>query len=688
MRKRLDIQEALKRPIKQKRKLRIFISNTFNPAKSDAEDGEGTVASWELRVEGRLLEDSALSKYDATKQKRKFSSFFKSLVIELDKDLYGPDNHLVEWHRTATTQETDGFQVKRPGDVNVRCTVLLMLDYQPPQFKLDPRLARLLGIHTQTRPVIIQALWQYIKTHKLQDPHEREFVICDKYLQQIFESQRMKFSEIPQRLHALLMPPEPIIINHVISVDPNDQKKTACYDIDVEVDDTLKTQMNSFLLSTASQQEIATLDNKIHETIETINQLKTQREFMLSFARDPQGFINDWLQSQCRDLKTMTDVVGNPEEERRAEFYFQPWAQEAVCRYFYSKDCDSPAPALKSFRPLRGSAIAKIVGGNAAQLARFDPRVTMWVFEEDVGGRKLTEVINTQHENVKYLPGHKLPPNVVAVPDVVQAAVDADILIFVVPHQFIGKICDQLKGHLKADTIGISLIKGVDEGPNGLKLISEVIGERLGIPMSVLMGANIASEVADEKFCETTIGCKDLAQGQLLKELMQTPNFRITVVQEVDTVEICGALKNIVAVGAGFCDGLGFGDNTKAAVIRLGLMEMIAFTKLFCSGPVSSATFLESCGVADLITTCYGGRNRKVAEAFARTGKSIEQLEKEMLNGQKLQGPQTARELHSILQHKGLLDKFPLFMAVYKVCYENQPVGEFIRCLQNHPEHM
>lgn len=95
--------------------------------------------------------------------------------------------------------------------------------------------------------------------------------------------------------------------------------------------------MNSFLLSTASQQEIATLDNKIHETIETINQLKTQREFMLSFARDPQGFINDWLQSQCRDLKTMTDVVGNPEEERRAEFYFQPWAQEAVCRYFYSK---------------------------------------------------------------------------------------------------------------------------------------------------------------------------------------------------------------------------------------------------------------------------------------------------------------------------------------------------------------
>ncbi|XP_050798640.1 SWI/SNF-related matrix-associated actin-dependent regulator of chromatin subfamily D member 3 isoform X6 [Gopherus flavomarginatus] len=314
----------------QKRKLRLYISNTFNPAKSDADDSDGSIASWELRVEGKLLDD-------LSKQKRKFSSFFKSLVIELDKDLYGPDNHLVEWHRTPTTQETDGFQVKRPGDVSVRCTLLLMLDYQPPQFKLDPRLARLLGIHTQTRSAIIQALWQYIKTNKLQDSHDKEYINCDKYFQQIFDCPRLKFSEIPQRLTNLLLPPDPIVINHIISVDPNDQKKTACYDIDVEVEDPLKGQMSSFLLSTANQQEITALDNKIHETIESINQLKIQRDFMLSFSKDPKGYIQDLLRSQSRDLKVMTDVVGNPEEERRAEFYHEPWSQEAVSRYFYCK---------------------------------------------------------------------------------------------------------------------------------------------------------------------------------------------------------------------------------------------------------------------------------------------------------------------------------------------------------------
>ncbi|XP_010142770.1 PREDICTED: glycerol-3-phosphate dehydrogenase 1-like protein [Buceros rhinoceros silvestris] len=117
-------------------------------------------------------------------------------------------------------------------------------------------------------------------------------------------------------------------------------------------------------------------------------------------------------------------------------------------------------------------------------------------------------------------------------------------------------------------------------------------------------------------------------------------------------------------------------------------MEMIAFARIFCKGQVSTATFLESCGVADLITTCYGGRNRRVAEAFVKTGKSIEELEQEMLNGQKLQGPQTSAEVYRILRQKRMLEKFPLFTAVYQICYEGKPVREMISCLQSHPEHI
>lgn len=334
-----------------------------------------------------------------------------------------------------------------------------------------------------------------------------------------------------------------------------------------------------------------------------------------------------------------------------------------------------------------GSAISIIIGNNTKRSNRFHPLVNMWVFEELVNGRKLSEIINQDHENVKYLPGHQLPRNVVAMPELADAVSGADILVFVVPHQFIGNICDQLAGHLKCGAYGISLIKGVDQGPNGLKLISDVIREKLGIQVSVLMGANIASEVAEEKFCETTIGCKNPQHGQIFKELMQTANFRIRVVEDCDTVEICGALKNIVAVGAGFCDGLNFGDNTKAAVIRLGLMEMVAFARLFCTGAVSTSTFLESCGVADLITTCYGGRNRRVAEAFVKSDKSIEELERDMLNGQKVQGPLASADVYNILKQKGVLEKFPLFVGVYRICYEGRPVQEFISCLQNHPEH-
>jgi glycerol-3-phosphate dehydrogenase (NAD+) len=98
--------------------------------------------------------------------------------------------------------------------------------------------------------------------------------------------------------------------------------------------------------------------------------------------------------------------------------------------------------------------------------------------------------------------------------------------------------------------------------------------------------------------------------------------------------------------------------------------------------------FFESCGVADLVATCHGGRNRKVAAEFAKSNKSIEELEGEMLNGQKLQGPETAKEVNILLKEKNLESRFPLFTAVHKICSEGRPVATFIDELKNHPEHL
>jgi len=336
-----------------------------------------------------------------------------------------------------------------------------------------------------------------------------------------------------------------------------------------------------------------------------------------------------------------------------------------------------------------GSAIARMIGENVKKNpTEFDQTVRMWVFEEKVDGRNLTEIINHDHENVKYLPGKKFPVNVVAVPDLVQTVTDADVLVFVIPHQFVNKSCNDIKGKIKSSAIGISLIKGLLTRPDGqMKLITDEIKEILKIETSVLMGANIANEVADDKFCEATIGSRNAKHGDVLKKMFQTENFRITVVQDDQTVEVCGALKNVVACAAGFCDGLKYGDNTKAAFIRLGLFEMIKFTEKFFSGS-KQPTFFESCGVADLITTCYGGRNRKCSEAFVTSGKSIDELEKEMLNGQKLQGPETAVQVNLMLVANKMEDKFPLFTAVHNVFLGKIKPEQFVDCLRRHPAHL
>merc|ERR1712093_607082 len=299
-----------------------------------------------------------------------------------------------------------------------------------------------------------------------------------------------------------------------------------------------------------------------------------------------------------------------------------------------------------------GSAIARLVGKNVKERSdHFDTEVKMWCYEEDFEGRKLTEVINDKHENVKYLPGVDLGDNVVAEPDLAKAVEGANALIFVIPHQFIAKTCEQLEGKIAKGTHGISLVKG-----GQIHIFSEVISERLGIECAALSGANIANEVAQDSFSETTIGCRDIDVAKKWQQLFETEKFRVAVSEDVVGVSLGGALKNVVAVAAGLIDGMKWGNNAKAAIMRIGLLEMKRFSLEFFPGTQPDTFVQESAGVADLITSCLGGRNHKVAAAFVTKGKSFEDLE-------------TAKELYPFLETRGRQDAYPLFTFVYRVAY-------------------
>eukprot|EP01134_Creolimax_fragrantissima_P003359 CFRG3359T1 len=325
-------------------------------------------------------------------------------------------------------------------------------------------------------------------------------------------------------------------------------------------------------------------------------------------------------------------------------------------------------------------AAMQMIALNAKKNPLFEDTVDMWVYEENYEGGKLTDKMNELGENPKYLPGVKYGDNVRANPSLKDTVRDADLLVFCTPHQFVHSLCLQIQLNVKQTAFAISLIKGMRVRSDGPQLISAMIRRMLHIECCVLMGANIATEIKPGSLCEATIGSHFPEQGDCFKRLFDTDFFNVSIVNDVEGAELAGTLKNIVAVAAGFVDGCNLGHNAKAAILREGLKEMRLFAKsMFAT--VRDETFYESCGIADLIATCCGGRNHMVSMAFSqcRGTKTFDQLEKELLKGQKLQGVLTSNEVQAVLRMKGWERDYPLFTAVNAIAQGLYPPTDIVR---------
>ncbi|KAH8264560.1 hypothetical protein KR038_010161, partial [Drosophila bunnanda] len=335
----------------------------------------------------------------------------------------------------------------------------------------------------------------------------------------------------------------------------------------------------------------------------------------------------------------------------------------------------------------RGTAIAAAISKNVQDLeGDFDERVHIYVYDDATRNSLLSEVINNSHENVKYLPGIKLPKNLIAVNDLLEAAQNADILIFSIPHTFVKSYCNILAGNVKETAFAVSMVKGLmQERDDEMVLVSDTISDQLDIPCYSMMSAHSSMEMAQGKLCEVTVGCDDAFHVQLLTAILQTNNCRVISIDDVTGVELCGTLNEIISLGAGFVDGQHLGDNTRVAAIHLCVKEMMRFIKTFFPS-VKMSTFYETCGIANSVAATYVDKNVNFAQSFIATGKTFEEMEANFLHGRKLLGPVVAAEVNAFLEKALMQHEFPLFTAIHRICQNEAPPELMLDALRNHPD--
>lgn len=311
----------------------------------------------------------------------------------------------------------------------------------------------------------------------------------------------------------------------------------------------------------------------------------------------------------------------------------------------------------------------------AAVLADAGCDVVLWGRSPEVA-RQVTE----EHRNEAYLPGVRLPDGVRGTTDATEALRDAEVVAVAIPAQSVRATLAPMVGLLREDAVVVSLMKGVELTTD--ERMSEVVREVLGLPadrVAVVSGPNLAREIAERQPTATVVASTSEATAQRVAAACASSYFRPYTNTDVVGVELCGAVKNVIAVAVGIAQGRGFGHNTMATVITRGLVEI---TRLGLALGADAATFSGLAGMGDLVATCasplsrnhtlgvHVGQGMSLTEAVAATGGTAE-------------GVKSSR---SVLELAGTVGvEMPITAAVVAVLHESLPVDRMAEQLLSRP---
>jgi len=298
--------------------------------------------------------------------------------------------------------------------------------------------------------------------------------------------------------------------------------------------------------------------------------------------------------------------------------------------------------------------------------------VDLWVFEED-----LFEIITETMENSFYLPGFRLNDNIRPSHDLEAVVRDHDLVLMVVPSHVYRRVATQMLPFLKPSCHLVTATKGI-ENDTLLTMVGiweELLAGRNDIELLCLSGPSFAREVVQRIPTAITLAAGTLEVAQRVQYVLSMDYFRVYTSLDKIGVEIAGALKNVIALAVGACDGLGFGYNTRAALITRGLAEITRVGVRMGANPL---TFSGLSGVGDLVLTCTGelSRNRTVGYHLGQ-GKKLDEILKDMR--MVAEGVKTAKSAHFLARKMEV--EMPICEQVYLALYQDKDPTSAVRDL-------